>query len=151
SLAVLGAAFSERTRGRAVGTWSALTSVAMAIGPALGGWLVQAITWRAVFFINLPIAAAVVFIALRKVPEAHNPGAGGLDIPGAVLATFGFGALVFGLIEAPAAGWAAPRAWAPAAAGVVALAAFVPVERRVKHPMVPLDLFRNRIFFSANL
>ena len=151
SLAVLGAAFSERTRGRAVGAWSALTSAAMAIGPALGGWLVQAITWRAVFLINLPIAAAVVWIALRKVPESHNPGAGGLDLPGAVLATFGFGALIFGLIEAPDAGWAAARAWAPVAAGVVALAVFVPVERRVKHPMVPLGLFRNRTFFAANL
>ena len=103
SLAMLGAAFGPQERGRAVGTWSALTSMAGAIGPALGGWLVQAISWRAVFLVNLPIAAAVVWIALRKVPETRNPSPARLDPPGALLATVGLGALVYGLIEAPAA------------------------------------------------
>jgi EmrB/QacA subfamily drug resistance transporter len=151
SLAILGASFAPRERGRAVGTWSSLTSVAAAIGPIVGGWLVQVASWRAVFFLNLPIAAVVVAIALRKVPETRNPSAKGLDLPGAFAATIGFAALVYGLIEAPAAGWSDPRVWTSLAAGVGAVAAFVVVEARSAHPMVPLDLFRIRAFAGANL
>jgi EmrB/QacA subfamily drug resistance transporter len=151
SLAILGASFSQRERGRAVGTWSSLTSVAAAIGPIAGGWLVQVASWRAVFFLNVPIAAAVVAIALRKVPETRNPSAKRLDVPGAIAATVGLAALVYGLIEVPAAGWSDPRVWASLAVGVVALAAFVFIEARSAHPMVPLDLFRIRAFAGANL
>ncbi len=151
SLAMLGAAFAAQERGRAVGTWSALTSIASAIGPALGGWLVQAISWRAVFLINLPIAAAVLWIALRRVPETRNPSSGRLDVAGAVLVTLALGALVYGLIEAPAVGWSNPRAWGTAAAGIAGIGAFVAVELRARHPMVPLALFRNRTFTAANL
>jgi EmrB/QacA subfamily drug resistance transporter len=151
SLALIGAAFGERERGRAVGLWSALTSVTMAIGPALGGWLVEAISWRAVFFVNLPIAAAVLAIAAAKIPETRNEKAGRLDWPGSVLATLGLGGLVFGLIEAPAAGWHSARTLVPVAAGVAALAAFVVVERRSREPMVPPSLFRSRTFTAANL
>jgi EmrB/QacA subfamily drug resistance transporter len=151
SLAILGAAFPPGERGRAVGTWSALTSIAAALGPALGGWLVQAVSWRAVFLLNLPIAAAVVAIALLKVPETRNPSAGRLDVAGAALVTAGLAALVYGLIEAPTAGWSQPQTWAPIAAGVALLAAFVAVERRTKHPMVPLALFKIRTFAAANL
>ena len=151
SLAILGAAFPTAERGRAVGTWSALTSVASALGPVAGGWLVQAVSWRAVFLINLPIAAAVVAIALSKVPETRNPKAGRLDVLGAALATVGLGALVYGLIEAPVTGWSHPRTWAPIAGGAAALGAFIAVERRSKHPMVPLGLFGIRTFAAANL
>ncbi len=151
SLALLGAAFSPNERGQAVGTWSALTSIASAIGPALGGWLVQAVSWRAVFLINLPIAAALLWITVRRVRETRNPEAGRLDVSGALLATLGLGALVFGLIEAPTAGWGDPRAWGPITVGVGALAAFVVRERRTAHPMVPLGLFRNRTFAATNL
>ena len=151
SLAMLGAAFPSRERGKAVGSWSALTSIASAIGPALGGWLVQAISWRAVFLINLPIAAALFWITLRRVPETRNPQSGRLDVAGAVLATLGLGALVYGLIEAPAVGWADPRTWGGVAIGLAALAAFVAVELRARHAMVPLGLFRNRTFTAANL
>jgi len=151
SLAMLGAAFSASERGKAVGTWSALTSLGSAIGPALGGWLVQAISWRAVFFINLPIAAVLLWITLRKVTETRNPHAGRLDVAGALLATAGLGALVFGLIEAPTRGWSDARVWGSVAAGMAGLAAFVAVERRSRHPMVPLSLFRNRTFTAANL
>ncbi len=151
SLAILGAAFSSRERGRAVGTWSSLTSVAGAVGPVAGGWLVQVASWRAVFFLNLPIAAAVLFIALRKVPETRNPSVGRLDPAGALFATIGLAAMVFGLIEAPAAGWSDPRVWASLAAGGAALAAFVAVEARSAHPIVPLDLFRIPAFAGANL
>jgi EmrB/QacA subfamily drug resistance transporter len=151
SLAILGAAFPPGERGRAVGTWSALTSIAGALGPVLGGWLVQAVSWRAVFLVNLPIAAAVVAIALLKVPETRSPSTGRLDVAGAALVTIGLGALVYGLIEAPTAGWSQLRTWAPIAGGAAALGAFVAVERRTKHPMVPLGLFEIRTFAAANL
>jgi EmrB/QacA subfamily drug resistance transporter len=151
SLAMLGAAFSEAERGRAVGTWSALTSIATAVGPAIGGWMVQAISWRAVFLVNLPIAAVVLWVAMRKVPETRNASAGGLDVIGGALATAGFGALVFGLIEAPDVGWAHARAWGAVALGVSLLAAFVVVELRAKEPMVPLRLFRSLTFTAANV
>jgi EmrB/QacA subfamily drug resistance transporter len=151
SLAILGSAFSPKERGRAVGTWSSLTAVAGAIGPVAGGWLVQVTSWRAVFFVNVPIAAVILVIALRQVPETRNPSAGPLDLSGALAATLGLAALVFGLIEAPAAGWSDPRVWGPLAGGVAALAAFVGIEMRRAHPMVPLGLFRIRAFAGANL
>ena len=151
SLAILGASFAARERGRAVGTWSSLTSIAAAIGPIAGGWLVQVASWRAVFFLNVPIAGAVVAIALKKVPETRNPSAKRLDLPGAIAATVGLAALVYGLIEAPAAGWSDPRVWVSLAVGVIGLAAFVVIEERSTHPMVPLDLFRIRAFAGANL
>ena len=151
SLAILGAAFPPSQRGRAVGTWSALTAISAAVGPILGGWLVQSVSWRAVFYLNLPIAAAVLWISARKVPESRNPSAGSLDLAGAVLATVGLGVVIFGLIEAPSIGWSDPRAWGSAAAGALTLAAFVAVERRSSHPMVPTGLFRIRSFAAANL
>ena len=151
SLAILGAAFSPRERGRAIGTWSSLTAVAGVIGPVAGGWLVQVASWRAVFLINLPIAAVVLAIALRKVPETRNPSAGRLDLPGALLATIGLASLVYGLIEASTKGWSDPRVWGSLVTGVAALAGFVGVERRSAHPMVPLGLFRIRAFAGANL
>jgi hypothetical protein len=104
-----------------------------------------------VFFINLPIAATILFITARKVPETRNPSAGRLDLRGAVAATLGFAGLVFGLIEAPVAGWANSRVWAPLAGGVVALVVFAWIEAKSKHPMVPLRLFRIRNFAGANL
>ncbi len=151
SLAVLGAAFGERERGKAVGAWSALTSIAMAIGPALGGWLVETISWRAVFFVNLPIAAGVLAIAAAKIPETRSQAAGRLDAVGAILATAGLGGLVFGLIEAPTAGWGSARTLAPILLGLAALTAFVAVELRSRSPMVPLSIFRSRTFTAANL
>ncbi len=151
SLAILGAAFAPGERGRAVGTWSALTSVTMAFAPAFGGWLVEVVSWRAIFLVNLPIAAAVLLISRAKVPESRNPAAARLDLAGAGLATVGLGALIYGLIEVPAAGWGSPRAWAPIAAGIAALAGFVRVERRSTHAMVPPGLFRVRTFTAVNL
>ena len=151
SLAILGASFPPHERGRAVGTWSALTAIATAIGPALGGWLVQVASWRAVFFVNLPIAAAVLAIALWKLPETRNPSDGPLDLGGALLATVGLGALVFGLIEAPGLGWKHPAVWASLASGTAALAGFVALELRSHHPMIEPALFRIREFTAANL
>jgi MFS family permease len=123
----------------------------MAIGPALGGWLVEAISWRAVFFVNLPIAAGVLVIAAARIPETRSETAGRLDVTGAILATCGLGALVFGLIEAPTGGWRSPRTFVPVMCGLGALAAFVAVELRSRSPMVPLSIFRSRTFTAANL
>ena len=151
SLAILGAAFPPGERGRAIGTWSALTAVTMAIAPALGGWLVEVVSWRAIFLINLPIAVVVLLITRGKVPESRNPSAAALDLPGAILATLGLGFLIYGLIAAPAAGWGHQRAWGSVAAGASALVAFVVVERRSRQPMVPPALFRIRTFAAVNL
>ncbi len=151
SLALLGAGFPAAERGRAVGSWSALTAIASAVGPVLGGWLVEAVSWRAVFFINLPIAAVVLAISRTKVAESRNPEARRLDIPGALLATAGLGGIVFGLIESAGRSWSDFRVWGSLAAGVAALAAFGAVERGSDHPMARLALFRVRAFASANL
>ncbi len=143
SLALISASFPETARGRAIGTWSAFTSITAALGPVLGGWLVQHLSWRWVFFINLPVALAAVIIALWHVPETRAEGAGGrLDWPGVALTTAGLGAIVYGLIESVA--WAA-------GVGIVLLVAFLLFERRSPAPMVPMSLFRSRRFSGANL
>lgn len=152
SLAIISAAFADQTeRGRAIGTWSGFTAITSAFGPVLGGWLTENASWRWVFFINLPLAAVVVLVALRGVPESRDEEAGQLDIPGAVLATAGLGALVFGLIEGPVRGWTSPLVLGGLVGGVVGLAAFVAVERRAASPMMPLSLFRSATFSGANL
>lgn len=145
SLALLSAGYPATERGRAIGTWSGFTAMTAAIGPVLGGWLVEHASWRWVFFINLPIAAAVLLLTTR-VPESRNENQRGqkLDWVGALLATLGLGAVVFSLIENHHATIAAPI-------GVAALLAFILVERRAPAPMLPLDLFRSRDFAGANL
>jgi EmrB/QacA subfamily drug resistance transporter len=149
SLALISAAFPEKERGRAIGTWSGFTSITAALGPVLGGWIVEHISWRWAFLINLPIAAAVVFITVWRVPESRNPDATGkLDWPGAVLATLGLGAITFALIESQRGGLAVKLV---GVLGVLALGGFLAVERRSPAPMVPLTLFRSRDFSAANL
>ena len=146
SLALISASFPDQERGRAIGTWSGFTAITAAVGPVLGGWLVDHASWRGVFFINLPIAAVVVVITLLRVPESRDPERSGesLDWLGALLATFGLGAIVFALIE-PSHGVIA------GIAGVLALTSFFVVERRSPAPMLSLDLFRSRNFTGANL
>ena len=152
SLAIISAAFRDETeRGRAIGTWSGFTAITAASGPVLGGWLVENASWRWVFFINLPLAVVVVVVTLRGVPESRDEGAGRLDVIGAVLATVGLGALVFGLIEGPARGWGNPVVLASLLTGVIGLVAFVIAETRVSSPMMPLELFRAPTFGGANL
>ena len=128
-----------------------LTAIASAVGPVFGGWLVEAVSWRAVFFINLPIAAIVLAISRTKVAESRNPDAGRLDLPGAFLATAGLGGLVFRLIESATRGAGRTPASGALAAGAAALAGFGAVERRSDHPMARLALFRVRAFASANI
>ncbi|HEX5993141.1 MAG TPA: MFS transporter [Thermomicrobiales bacterium] len=152
SLAIISAAFRDETeRGRAIGTWSGFTAITAAFGPVLGGWLVENASWRWVFFINLPLAAVVVAVALRGIPESRDEEAGRLDIIGAVLATIGLGALVFGLIEGPVRGWGNPVVLASLLTGVIGLVAFIGAEAKVSSPMLPLELFRSPTFGGANL
>jgi EmrB/QacA subfamily drug resistance transporter len=143
SLALISASFPSATRGRAIGTWSAFTAITTALGPVLGGWLVEHLSWRWVFLINVPLALAVIVIAAWRVPESRDEHAvGRIDWWGVLLGTAGLGALVFALIESvPAAGVAA----------VGLLAGFVLVERRSRAPMLPLGIFRSRTFAGANL
>jgi EmrB/QacA subfamily drug resistance transporter len=155
SLAIISAAFPDgEERGRAIGTWSGFTAITSALGPVLGGWLVDNASWRWVFLINVPVAAAVLALTLTHVPESRDPeatgGARGLDWWGAGLATVGLGALVYGLTEAPARGWGEALVLGTLALGVGALAAFVAVEARSRAPMMPLGLFRSRTFAGAN-
>jgi EmrB/QacA subfamily drug resistance transporter len=152
SLAILSAAFPQESRGRAIGTWSAFTGITAAVGPLLGGWLVDSGSWRWVFFINLPVAALVLGLVAWRVPESRDPEASRqLDWPGAGLATLGLAGVTYGLIELPEGGATRAGALLALAAGAVALGAFVAVEARSRAPMMPLGLFHSRTFAGANL
>lgn len=143
SLALISASFPEAQRGRAIGTWSGFTAITAALGPVLGGWLVEHVSWRAVFFINLPVALVVLAITIWRVPETRSAHAAArLDWAGVALTTGGLGAVVFGLIESvPAAG----------VAGIALLIGFLFVEYRSPAPMLPLAVFQSRNFSGANL
>jgi EmrB/QacA subfamily drug resistance transporter len=151
SLALLGAGFPAERRGQAIGKWSAFSAAAAGVGPVLGGWLIQAASWRWVFWINIPIALAALTITLRWVPESRDEKARRLDLPGAALATLGLGGLVFGLLEAPRLGLDHAAILTGLLGGALTLAIFVLVEERSPEAMVPLDLFRSRTFAGANL
>jgi EmrB/QacA subfamily drug resistance transporter len=152
SLAIISASFGEEERGRAIGTWSGFSAITAAVGPVVGGWLIEHVSWRAVFFINLPLAAAVVALLFWRVPESRDEaGARGLDWAGAALTTAGLGALVYGLIEAPALGFGHRAVLAALACGALALLLFLAFEARTRNPMVPLALFRSKNFSGANL
>ena len=152
SLAIIGASFDEDHRGPAIGTWSGLTTITSALGPVLGGWLVQHVSWRAVFFINVPLGALTVALLLWRVPESRDEEAsGGLDWWGALLATLGLGGVVFGFIASGTSGLGHPLVVASLAAGVVGLGLFIAVEARSRAPMLPLSLFRSRTFSGTNL
>lgn len=151
SLAIISAAFSGEERGRAIGTWSGFTSITSAFGPALGGWLIDNISWRAIFFLNIFLAVPVLVIVSLHVPESRNPQARGLDWWGAILATVGLGGVVYGLIEAGSKSLGDPVVLLALAVGVIGLILFVVVEARSRSPMMPLGLFRSRTFSGTNL
>jgi MFS family permease len=141
SLAIIEASFAPADRGKAIGAWSGLSGVGSAIGPFLGEWLIQAVSWRLIFVINLPIAALVVAVGLRHVPESRDPTATGtVDVTGGALVTLGLIGLTYGLIEGPSAGWTSPVLLAALAGGVLLLGAFLAWERRASMPMLPLSL-----------
>lgn len=151
SLAIISASFSGVERGRAIGTWSGATSITAALGPVLGGWLIEHVSWRAIFFLNIPLALIVLFIAWRHVPESRDEDAARLDWWGTAWVTLGLGALVFSLIQSSSYGLGSKRILVVLGVGVAALAAFLGVEARSKEPMVPLSLFRSKTFSGANL
>jgi EmrB/QacA subfamily drug resistance transporter len=151
SLAILQASFTQDQRSAAIGAWSGLGGVATAAGPFLGGWLISAVSWRLVFFINLPIAVAVIAITARHVPETRSPGpVPRLDVKGAACISGALAGITYGLIGASSSGWGSVPVLVPLAAGVVLLAAFVWVEAREAQPMLPLGVFRSRQFSAAN-
>jgi EmrB/QacA subfamily drug resistance transporter len=152
SLALISANFSKERRGRAIGTWSGVTAIAAGIGPVLGGWLVENFSWRWIFFINIPLAVAVLLVVRLYVPESRDDDAhGSLDWPGATLATIGLGAIVLGLIESNTYGLGSAFVIVNIVIGIAALVAFVFVEARRKDPMMPLHLFSSPAFAGANL
>src|SRR5947208_1435374 len=152
SLAIISASFDEAKRGQAIGTWSGFTAITAGVGPVLGGWLIEHASWRAVFFINLPLALSVLLISLLHVPESRDEDANTtLDWSGTALATLGLGALVYGLIESSRLGFGHPVVLATLIGGALALAVFFLVEARSAHPMLPLALFRSRNCTGANL
>jgi EmrB/QacA subfamily drug resistance transporter len=152
SLALLSASFDQERRGRAIGTWSGFGAITAAVGPLVGGWLIDQASWRWVFALNLPLALAVIVISLRFVPESRDPKAPRyLDVAGAALATLGLGGVTFGLIESSRLGWTNPRVLSALGLGALALPAFLAVEARSRAPMMPLSLFRSRAFSGANL
>jgi EmrB/QacA subfamily drug resistance transporter len=152
SLALISASFSRERRGQAIGTWAAFTSIAAGLGPLLGGWLVESVSWRWIFFLNLPLAALVLVIAWWRVPESRGEAASGrIDGMGTALVTAGLFGLVFGLIEGERRGFADSGIRLSLALSVVALVAFAIVERRIRNPMMPPALFESRAFTGANL
>ena len=152
SLAIVAATFSGEERGRAVGTWTAWTGIATVLGPAGGGALIGLLSWRAIFWVNLPLIAFTVFLTLHSVKESRDPDAfRGIDWLGIVLSAVGLGGPVFALIEQPAHGWGDPVVWAPLVIGVACFGLFLLREAKARHPMLDLGLFRIRNFAVANL
>jgi EmrB/QacA subfamily drug resistance transporter len=152
SLAILEASFVQEDRAAAIGAWSGLGGVMTAIGPFLGGWLVESASWRWIFLINLPFAAIVLFVGVRHVPETRNEQAERqIDILGAILAVLGLTGVIGGLTSGPEAGWNSPGTLIALVGGVILLAAFIGVEQRRTHPLVPLGIFKSTQFTSANL
>jgi EmrB/QacA subfamily drug resistance transporter len=151
SLALISASFDEQERGRAFGTWAAFSGMTSALGPLAGGWLIDRFSWAWAFAVNVPLAAAVLAITWRHVPESRRRGAARLDLGGAVLATLGLAGCVFFFTEAPARGWGAPAVLLALGIAVAALAAFFLAERAQAAPMLPLALLRERNFAGANL
>ncbi|MGA8554992.1 MAG: MFS transporter, partial [Candidatus Acidiferrales bacterium] len=151
SLAIISASFDQASRGRAIGTWSGFTAITTALGPVIGGWLIEHASWRWAFFINVPLAIAVILLSLRYVPESKSSRAGQLDWLGALLATLSLGGIVTGLLESSNLGWRNALVVGSLLGGLIALLAFLWVENHVASPMVSLSLFRSRSFLGANL
>src|SRR6267378_6174162 len=151
SLAIISASFDEKSRGQAIGTWSGFTAITAALGPVLGGWLIEHVSWHWVFFINVPLGAAVIAISLWHVPESRSSAPQNADWLGASVATTGLAGIVFGFVESATLGWSHPLVLGSLIVGLSSLIVFVFVERRVASPMVPPSLFKSRSFSGANL
>jgi EmrB/QacA subfamily drug resistance transporter len=152
SLSIISATFNDAERGRAIGTWSGFSAITTAIGPVIGGWLIQHVSWRAAFFINVPLAAIVLFLSLRFMDESKDASrTAQLDWMGAVLGVLGLGGIVLGLLEWPPLGPGHPLVVGSLVLGAVGLALLVVAERRAPNPLLPFHLFRSRTFTLANV
>ncbi|MEA2764522.1 MAG: hypothetical protein QOK07_926, partial [Gemmatimonadaceae bacterium] len=152
SLSIISATFDDAERGRAIGTWSGFSAITTALGPVIGGWLIEHVSWRAAFFLNLPLALIVVFLSLRFMDESRDPSRSArIDWLGAVLGIVGLGGLVFGLLEWAPLGPSHSLVIGSLTVGVVCLVLLVVVERRAPNPMMPLHLFRSRTFTLTNV
>src|SRR5690348_3390020 len=152
ALAILEASFEREDRARAIGAWSGLGGIGGALGPFLGGWLVEAGSWRYIFLINVPVALLVLLVSARHVPESRNPEAAHhFDIAGIVTGAVGLGGLTYGFTAWPMRGPSDPVVLISLAVGVAGLVAFVLAERRSPQPMVPLEIFHHKAFTGANL
>jgi EmrB/QacA subfamily drug resistance transporter len=151
SLSIITASVPATERGRAIGTWSAVTTLTTILGPLLGGFLASAGLWRVVFFINPPLGAIALFGLVRHVPESRDPKAKSLDLAGAALVTFSLACLTYGAVEASETGLRSITVLAALTAGIAALAVFVAYERRTPHPLLPMRLFQSATFAGTNL
>jgi EmrB/QacA subfamily drug resistance transporter len=152
SLAIIGAVFDEKERGQAIGTWAGVAAIMTAVGPVAGGWLVDVLSWRAIFFINVPLACVTIALAIMSIPNSYKidtrqP----LDWPGALAAVTGLAMLTYGLTIASSRGLGSPAVLALIVTGVFALIAFVVIEIKSRNPMMPLDVFRSRDFVGVNV
>ncbi|MGB3827842.1 MAG: MFS transporter [Ornithinimicrobium sp.] len=150
SLAMIQSSFVPADRARAIGAWSGLGGVATAIGPFLGGWLVESVSWRWVFFINAPLAIVVVAVVWRHVPETRAPDREPVDLVGAGLAVLSLAGVTYALVEQPSRGFGAPTVWGAALIGLAAAVAFLVTQSRLQHPMLPLGIFSSAQFSAAN-
>ena len=152
SLAIISASFSDEARGKAIGAWSGFTAITAAVGPVLGGYLAETLSWRWIFFINLPLAIVVLAIVLTRVPESRNTLARGrMDWLGASLSVVGLGGLVFGLLESGGRGFGHPAVLAALSVGGLGIMLFLVVQSKVSSPMMPLWIYRSRNFTGATL
>lgn len=151
SLALINISFDDKTRGKALGIWSALTALTAAIGPILGGWLAENITWRLVFFLNIPVSITVLSVLIFKIKDDKHLNSKKLDIIGSVLISSGFGLIIFGLIESSDFGFTNPIVLASIPLGILCVAGFIYYEARIDNPILPLNLFRSSNFRNANL
>ncbi len=151
ALAILEASFTREDRSKAIGAWSGLGGIGGALGPFLGGWLVGLGNWRTIFLINVPLAVLVLAVTLRHVPESRNESAeAGVDVAGVLTGALGLGGLTYGFTAWPERGPDSPEVLTALAVGVLGLASFLVVQRRSRHPMLPLRIFRSRPFSGAN-
>jgi EmrB/QacA subfamily drug resistance transporter len=151
SLAIISSSFDEKSRAKAIGTWAGFTTITTAFGPVLGGWLIDHASWHWIFFLNIPLAALVLVISLWHVPESRSSDPRSVDWLGALIVTLGLAAVVYGFLQSAVLGWSYPRVIGSLVFGVGLMALFVFVERKVRTPMVPLQLFQSASFSGANL
>jgi EmrB/QacA subfamily drug resistance transporter len=152
TLSIITNTFDAKERGRAIGTWAGVSAMALAIGPVVGGFLVQEVSWQSIFFLNVPVAIVAIAVTLAAARESRDETAvREIDIPGVLTLTIALAGLVLGLIESNQWGWGSARVLGLFALALIALAGFVTVERRSRAPMVDFTFFKSRSFFGANV